>query len=84
MKGTKCTLSQSKIKFLGHVLNLGGFQDDMNKVEDILKVPVANNVSQVRTFVLVWLGIIVSLFASVPSVWPSYTRLHVAAAAVVD
>lgn len=46
---TKCSLAQSEIKLLGHVVSPGAVQVDVERIEDILEALVPTNLAQLRS-----------------------------------
>ena len=46
----KCTLLQSQVTFLGHVVSKDGISTDPEKIKSVTEWPVPKNVKQVRSF----------------------------------
>ena len=50
VKATKCTFGAASVLFLGHVVSPQGIHTDPKKIEAVSKLPVPQNVEQVRSF----------------------------------
>ena len=50
LKPSKCRFSQSKVMYLGHVVNATGIKPDLSKTEMIEKFPVPRRVKDTRSF----------------------------------
>lgn len=50
LKPSKCTLFQTKVSFLGHIVSEAGISCDLRKTDSVKTWPVPTNVSEVKTF----------------------------------
>ena len=50
LKLAKCEFGQSKIQFLGHIINHEGIRTLPEKTEEISKIKAPRNADKVRTF----------------------------------
>ena len=50
LKPSKCSLFQTEVSFLGHVVSKAGISCDPNKIESVQNWPVPTNVSEVKRF----------------------------------
>jgi hypothetical protein len=51
LKPSKCSLFQSKLKYLGHVVSAEGIEVDQDKIKSIKEMKPPSNTSEVRSFV---------------------------------
>ena len=50
LKLAKCKFGQSKIQFLGHIINYKGIRTLPEKTEEILKIKAPRNTDEVHAF----------------------------------